>query len=483
MRTPPISRRQFVTRGGAALVAASAASRAARAAEPADVIVIGSGLSGLNAALTLQGEGARVTVLEAAGRIGGRVHTADGVATRPEYGASDVGRGYARVIDVCRRLGVPLIAEDRGLLPFAAHLGGRWISSREWPGSDLNPLPERLRNTPPARVAGTLLGELNRLDGVGDWLQPQFADLDVSVGNLLRSAGHPEAVLQLASLSAVSMQGVSALALMQEANRSRIDASFPAAVGSGALAPTSNIQGGTSRLVEAMNAALRQPVRLRQAAARIDMTGSRVVVECLDGTRHQADFVVAAVPFSQLRHMDVRPGLQGLQAEAVQTLPMLDTTRAYVTIREPYWDADGLEASFMSDGAIDNFWVLDNRRGRGEYRGIVLLTGDRAARVATMAPADVPTFLLAQLARIRPASRGKIQIHTWNSWANAPFIRGCRHMYGPGQITRFAKPMILPWQRLHLAGEHTRRADFGMESAMESGERAALEILERVSGA
>lgn len=462
-------------------MAVAVVPRSARSATPTDVIVIGSGLSGLNAALTLQGEGARVTVIEAAGRIGGRVHTADGIATRPEYGASQVGRSYARVIDVCRRLGVPLVAEDRSLLPFAAHLAGRWVSSREWPTSDLNPLPERLRNTPPARVAGTLLGELSRLEGVGDWLHPHFADLDRSVADLLRRAGHPESVLQLASLSAVSMTGVSALALMQEANRSRIDARFPAAVGEGALAPTSNIHGGTSRLVEAMNAALREPVRLRQAAARIDMSGSRAIVECLDGSKHVADFVVAAVPFSQLRHMDVRPGLQGLQAEAVQSLPMLDTTRAYITIREPYWDSDGLEASFMSDGAIENLWVLDNQRGRGEYRGIVLLTGDRAARVATMAPADVPAFLLAQLARIRPASRGKIQIHTWNSWANAPFVRGCRHMYGPGQITRFAKPMIQPWHRLHLAGEHTRRADFGMESAMESGERAALEILERVA--
>jgi monoamine oxidase len=41
--------------------------------------------------------------------------------------------------------------------------------------------------------------------------------------------------------------------------------------------------------------------------------------------------------------------------------------------------------------------------------------------------------------------------------------------------------MIVPWQRLHLAGEHTRRNDFGMEAAMESGERAALEILERAA--
>jgi monoamine oxidase len=32
---------------------------------------------------------------------------------------------------------------------------------------------------------------------------------------------------------------------------------------------------------------------------------------------------------------------------------------------------------------------------------------------------------------------------------------------------------------LHFAGEHTRRLEIGMESAMESGERAAFEILER----
>ena len=39
--------------------------------------------------------------------------------------------------------------------------------------------------------------------------------------------------------------------------------------------------------------------------------------------------------------------------------------------------------------------------------------------------------------------------------------------------------MIRPHRRLHFAGEHTRRLEIGMEAAMESGERAALEILSR----
>ena len=34
-----------------------------------------------------------------------------------------------------------------------------------------------------------------------------------------------------------------------------------------------------------------------------------------------------------------------------------------------------------------------------------------------------------------------------------------------------------PHRHLHFAGEHTRRLEVGMEAAMESGERAALEVM------
>jgi monoamine oxidase len=37
--------------------------------------------------------------------------------------------------------------------------------------------------------------------------------------------------------------------------------------------------------------------------------------------------------------------------------------------------------------------------------------------------------------------------------------------------------MDQPWQRIHFAGEHLRRVEFGLEAAMETAERAVLEIL------
>ena len=465
-------RRGFLA-GGAALAAATLSRRARSATAATDVIVIGAGLSGLNAALTLQSEGVRVTVLEGSARLGGRVHTADGIRTRPEYGASQIGRSYARVLDVTRRLKIPLVPEDRELLPFASHLQGRWIKKSDWPMSDLNPLPEKMRTVQPGQVSGTLLGQFSRLHNVDDWLDPSMLDLDVSFAELFRRNGVAEPVMRLAALNAVSMNDASALALMQEDNRGRIDRES----GNTALPRTQNIAGGTARLVEAMAAALERPVQLRRVVSRIDMSGGKCRVECLDGSGYTADFVIAAIPFSVLRYVEVRPSFAGKQLEAVQELRYANTTRAYLAIKEPFWHADGIEPSFVSDGLVEMFWAIDNHKGTGEHKGMIILTGERASRFDGVPAAAAPQALLHELETIRPAARGKVKILTWNSWASEPLIRGCRHMYAPGQITRFAREMIAPWQRLHLAGEHTRRNDFGMEAAMESGERAAVEIL------
>ena len=86
---------------------------------------------------------------------------------------------------------------------------------------------------------------------------------------------------------------------------------------------------------------------------------------------------------------------------------------------------------------------------------------------------------MSQLEKIRPAAKGQVVVHRFHSWGQQPLQKGCRHSFKPGQITAFANDMIQPWQRLHFAGEHTRRLDYGMESAMESGERAAIEVMQR----
>jgi monoamine oxidase len=72
MSKTKLNRRTVLKAMGTAPILA-AAPQAVRAMNESDVIVIGAGLSGLNSALMLQGEGLDVRVLEGRNRIGGRM--------------------------------------------------------------------------------------------------------------------------------------------------------------------------------------------------------------------------------------------------------------------------------------------------------------------------------------------------------------------------------------------------------------------------
>ena len=90
--TSQVSRRRFLTSLAAAGLTPTLMARCAAASEPprtARVIVIGAGIAGLAAAATLERAGVSVRVLEARGRLGGRVWTSRALGGIPlDLGAS-----------------------------------------------------------------------------------------------------------------------------------------------------------------------------------------------------------------------------------------------------------------------------------------------------------------------------------------------------------------------------------------------------------
>ena len=103
--------------------------------------------------------------------------------------------------------------------------------------------------------------------------------------------------------------------------------------------------------------------------------------------------------------------------------------------------------------------------------------GTGADRIDQLPPDQLTKYVIAEIERMRPAARGKLRPRLQFSWARQPFIAGHKHVFAPGQVTRFARNMDQPWRRVHFAGEHLRRMEFGMESAMETAERAVTAIL------
>lgn len=469
----------------------------APAKESKTVTIIGAGLAGLHAGMLLKDAGLNVVVLEGASRVGGRVYTADWLENAPEFGASQIGRSYARVIDLCGRFNLPLIPEDRNLMTMASRIRGQWVNAADWANSPANRMVGDERTIQPALVGGQLMGRYNRLTDLSDWLDPANADLDVSLDALLKRNGHSPEALHLANLSGTGNDALSAscLSMMQEQTRARFDAKFGnVEIGreekpygfdnvrdpKGGLALLNNIEGGCERLPKAMATSLGDAVRTGKTVGAIDLSGTRAVVECFDGTSFTSDFVVSAVPFTSLRRISINPLPEGPQGEAITQLGYAHTTRAFGTILEPFWD-DGIDPSFFTDGPVKMFWTLQKRAADSHHRFMVVFTGAAASRIDQFQPNEALALIEAEISRIRPSTRGKLRFNGIFGWQNVPLIGGCRHMFAPGQVSRFGQDMIAPFKQMHFAGEHTRRIDFGMEAALESGERAALEIMERAA--
>lgn len=486
---PKLSRpsRRTVLKGATASVATAAVTPRGRAATRTDVIIMGGGFAGLKAAILLADEGMKVTVLEANNRVGGRAFTADHVYGKPEFGASQVGPYYARVRDMADRLGVELAPGSNINAPFTLSVGDTLIRREDWEGHKLNTTVGDERAVLPSAMQSYYMGKYNPLEGFDDWLEPEAAKFDIPFGNWLLEKGISRDALRFINegLIAPDVWNVSLLTLMQEATRGAL-MSGAGAGSSGqdrfeqAALTSSHVVGGTSRLPEAMAAYLGDAVKLNKIVTEIDMSsGSGVSVSCLDGTTYESDFAISAIPFGPLRRISISPALEGEQAAAVRHMPYANNTQVHIRLKgTPYWEEDGMDASLWTDGALNLVRQPIGYDGSRD-RLVVVCVGKKGERLDQLPPEQRGEFVIREIERLRPSTKGKMEVTGVHSWPQYDFVSGCRHSYGPGQVTRFAHDMIKPHHRLHFAGEHTRRLEIGMESAMESGERAAFEILER----
>ena len=149
-----------------------------------DVVVIGAGLSGLAAALCLEADGARVQVVEAQERVGGRVHSMRRLGHRQEAGGAYIGAGYRRVIGTAQRMGIELVDVTAMLAFFREQelaLDGELIRQSEWPSHPRNPFPREERELMPWTCQRVLAVRENPLSSPGEWLDPRFAAHDLSL--------------------------------------------------------------------------------------------------------------------------------------------------------------------------------------------------------------------------------------------------------------------------------------------------------------
>jgi squalene-associated FAD-dependent desaturase len=363
------------------------------------VVVVGGGLAGLASALACADAGARVTLLEARPRLGGRtssfrrggltVDTGQHVFLRC-FSAYRwfLGRiGTAELAPIQPRLAIPVLSPDgttcrfrRSGLPAPAHLLGALARYRHL----------RLRDRVAAARAAAALRRLHPREAddetFGAWLAAQGQSRE-AVERLWDLFARPALNLPAAeaSLSLAAFVFRRALLLRRDAG----DLGIP-------LVPLGTLHG------EAAAAALARAgadVRTRVRATAIDVAGDRPKVHA-EGLVLEADAVILAVPHdAAARLLPPAAGLDPARLRALGSSPIVDVHLVF--------DRRVADVPFAAAVGSPVQWVFDRTLPAGLAEGQYLVVSVSAAAEEVDEPAEVIRRRhLGALAALFPRVRG-----------------------------------------------------------------------------
>jgi monoamine oxidase len=425
------------------------------------VLVAGAGLAGLSAARDLARRGARVTVVEARDRVGGRTWTLrDGFGGQhAEAGADLIEASQREVLDLARALRLRPVrilrqgfgyygptprgrtaiqryeAHARQLLaPFAAHIREYELSEHRWDSA----LAEAL--------AGQSVAGLLARARAPEWLRARLRGLR---GLFLADPGE-----------------LSALAVVD----------FFAEVGPPGREPMYRLAGGNDGLATAMAARLTTRPQLRSVLRRVRHSRRGIVatVEAPAGRAEiEADAIVVTLPASTVREVVFEPGLPDAQQDAIRALRYGAATRLLLQFDRRFWRRIGRPSAFGTDGPLGAVWDGSEQQ-RGPRAILSLLAGGDASRELQALLGRGAEAIVPRLRWLgRPATLLASQTVVWE---DDPWARGGYAYFHPGFAPRLREWLGRPAGRVLFAGEHTSLRWQGyMNGAVESGLRAAAE--------
>ena len=476
-----LNRRRVIGGLVAAPVIAGMAPRRAWAATSFDTIVIGGGMAGLSAALTLEAAGQRVLIVEADERLGGRCYTLYTDEGKFDCGATTIGPLYGRVRALAVQSGTEL-APPPGRDPFSYHINGEFVPRHEWANARSNRLFGAERDIRPEALEFKLVQDHNFIEDIFNWRTEENLARDMPIDAYLRSKGVSKEALRLIAVASntVSLSRTSALFQMREFGRLALpqtgsaDREVYAAAADGQY---HYVKGGASVLINNLANLLQEEPRLGDPVIGVDVGEDGVDVETRSGLRLRSRAAICTAPYSALDKIRISPKLSDDKRKAVAKSDYTYTTHVFCVPTDPYWEEDGASAGLYTDAGLDR--VFANRGPDGEVAWLdIWLNGKTARRMDRLSERELMQRAVDRLGELRPSTRGRVRAVAAYSWGKNEFVQGNKQVMRPGQLRDIFPFMAEPFmRRLRFAGEHTRDYEAGLEAAAETGMREAFAVL------
>lgn len=491
--SPLLGRRRFL-RGGATAAGLLATTRFAslRGALPrgSSVAIVGAGLAGLTCARRLQQAGVVASVHEAAMRLGGRCWTrrgdfADGQIA--EHGGELIDQSHTAIRHLAQELGLrldnQLRAETNGTEAGFYFGGARYPYAEA--SRDLHALWQPMHRDlvaagyPTTYATNTDRGRALDAMSLHDWIEATVpGGLASRLGQLLAVAYEIEYGAAIDEQSALNL-----LYLLAYSGPGRLRIFGPSN-------EKYHVRGGNDQLVTGLAAPLTNQIRVdeRLVALRLLSDGRyRLTFATAAGLRDDTvDHVVLAVPFAVLAgSVDLAAaGLSPRKRQAIHELGRGRSGKLNVQFQTRLWNGLRINGETFSDRGYQATWEVS--RGQPGAHGILVnYTGGAIAGGLVGADPQVRAqVFLGQIEPLLPGAsaqwNGRATLDTWHE---KPLSACSYSYYRPGQYVAFGGVEGEREGNVSFCGEHTSRDAQGyLEGAVETGERAAAEVVAALRG-
>jgi monoamine oxidase len=435
------------------------------------VLVAGAGLAGLSAARSLEQQGARVTVVEARERIGGRVWTIrDGPlgGQHAELGADIIEPEQQPVLDLARTLNIQLVHVLEGGFGFFGPTSDGRLARQSLERTfrvlerDVAPLIDAYRLSE-SRWDTAVARELGKVS-LAAWLKARH------VSEVVR-----ERVRALRGLFLADPEDLSLLAFVD------FVATDPFAGGSHVF----RVRGGNDLLTTRLAGLLRAEPQTRTILRSVRQSPRGVTLSLETNGRiasWSGDYLVCAMPSSTLAEIQFDPALPPAQQRAIRTLRYGPATRVLLQFDRAFWRRRGHRRAFGTNQEYGAVWDA-NEEQRGPAGILSVLAGGKASHETHRLLARSGVGGLAQ----RMSWLGRPSSVTWAHvyrWEEDPWARGGYAYFDPGFDPADRHALSQSAGRVCFAGEHTSFEWQGyMSGAIVSGQRAVAEIALMHTGA